>query len=242
MRGFFIERSSRRLYRVYVMVVSVGVLISWPSNPVSYYIQFSSKPITLPLSFMVTFIFTYFLSLIPEFSDKRGKNTITDWVYYTPVSIATVFLGYFLYSIAHVGFLLALVAPLLIIAAAASGVATTTMASACLIVFAYSLFSKQFLHMLTLIFEERPFLRVVIFGLGIIFSILLSLRLFPVANPIVAAQSALIGIEAAMSADGPGFVAWQKTVMVYAVGTAAVSVVSVLRLGLLRREAEISDE
>lgn len=242
MRSFFVERSSRRLYRVYVVVALAGVLISWPSNPVSYYIQFSSKPITFPLTYMVTFIFTYVLSLVPEFSDQRGTNTITEWVFYTPVPIATVFLGYFLYSIAHVGFLLALVAPLLIVAAAASGVATSTMAAACLVVFVYSLFSKQLLHMLTLIFEERPFLRVFIFGVGIFFTILLSLRLFPVANPIVAAQAVLVGVEAAMSAEGPGFVAWQETVMVYAAGSAAVSVVSVLRLALLRREAGISDE
>ncbi len=235
MRNFFAERSSLRLFRVYVSVMTAAVLVSWPSNPVSYYIQFSSKPITLPLSFMVMFFFTFFLSLMPEFSDHRGKHTITDWLHYTPVSVITVFSGYFLYSMVHVAFLLALVAPLLIAAAAASGLAADAVASSCLIVFVYSLFFKQLLHMLTLLFETRPFVRTLIFGAILVFSILLSVRLLPVANPVLAAQSVIANIERTGGLDELFVAAWQDTVILYAVGIAAVSLVSILRLGIVRR-------
>lgn len=228
-RTHLLDRTKARLYRAYVVVLAVIVFLAWPSYSISYYLQFSSKPITLPLTILVMFVFSYILALVPDYSDEHPQSNLTDWIFYTPVRVLTAFGGSLLFSIVHVVFILGLPAPLLVAAAAASGVTAKTVLSACAVTFIFSLFSKQLILMLKLISEKRFIIRTLVFGCFLVFAVLLSVRFYPDANPLLAVQSALAGTDE---------VEWHRFVRLYGIGTGAVAIVSVLRLASLRREAE----
>lgn len=238
MRDFFSGKVSLRPYRLYAVSLAVLVFLAWPSNPVSYYIQFASKPITFPITFILTFVFAFVLCLIPEFSAQRGENSLTDWVFYTSVGVLSTYLSYLLFSIVHVSLVFLLAAPVLVVAAAASGLNISAVAAACFVAFTFCLSAKTVTNMINLLLEKRPFFRTLFFGAYMLFALLLSVRLYPSYNPALAAQSIII------DADRNGYLedlfasAWQTTVLLYAIVIGVSSLVSVLRLFLLRREAK----
>ncbi|MBT3274975.1 MAG: hypothetical protein HN368_17605 [Spirochaetales bacterium] len=236
LRDHFADKRTLRSYKIYTASLCVIIFATWPSNPISYYLQFSSKPITLATTFMVMFLFVIVLSMAEEYSRSSSRNSLADWIVFSPVHIGRVLWGRFQFFILHSAFLLILPAPLILTAAAASGLLIKDILAAGSVVLMFCVFTKVLILMLELIFR-RMYMRTVCMCLFLIFAVLLSARYSPAANPILAVQL-LIG-KSSRSGDAL-FFTWTDTLVLYGTAMIAAWAVSTYKLIRLRKEAEVS--
>ena len=235
-RIHFEDRKILRMYRFYLIILSLSVLVTWPSNSISYYLQFNSRPFTLPFTFMLMFILAFILAMAPEYDRGRGRNSLADWILYTPIHTFAAYSGRFLFFVAHSLFLLILPAPLLFASATASGLKVPNLFAAISVVMVFCVFFKALVSALQLVLYKRVFLRAVIVIASFIFAVLLSIKIYPPANPFLAVQPLLSGTGPTLSLDQRLNFPWTTTLVVYGAATVVVALISVYKLSAVRRE------
>lgn len=234
LRSHLQSRPILRLLRSYLVVLSLMLIISWPNNPLSHYLQFSGRPATFQFVFLILFLFAFILSILPRSIQDQGAYSLIEWISYTPVGVCAAYIGRFAFSTCYVLFLIALPSPLIIIAATATGVPPRRVAAACVVLLVFCLNFRTFLLMLQLILMRRPIIRVLTAGLILLFLLFLSVRLAPIIHPVLVIQGILSGTDQISLLNYEREFTWTATVLIYGLSLGICIVISITAMKIFK--------
>ena len=191
MRLYFSDSRIIRTYLGYTVLLTLSVVIWWPKRSFFDFLELRSVPSTFNLTVAsVYLLLVYVGSRFGLNAYGRGRtHSLTSWLNLTPLGPTAIIAGKSGLAFVHTCFFLSLAAPFLVLAASPSGVtletAGLTLAALLLFAFTYRLIG---LFLLTFL-EGRALASAILYWAVILVVGLLSLYIFPRANPVLALLS-----------------------------------------------------
>jgi hypothetical protein len=192
----FSDVTFRRSYTAYIVTLAVTILLWWPANHFSYFVQFNARPSTLFFAVLVLLGFAlYFAIRVPARTAQKhaGAYSAEQWMKYGNATPMMLFLGTSLFSLVRTTILIATGLPFVAASLAVSGTGVTATAVALAIVACFAITIDMVVRALYAALPERPLIRFLILALVLLFFFLLNVRSAPHLNPMVALQSIVSG-------------------------------------------------
>ncbi len=223
----FSGKATMRAYRVYLATIALVILLWWPVNHWSYFIQFGSRPATFALALFTSFGGMLYFALRNPRADSRVASDAERWIRHAGIAPLAFYAGTMLFSLFYLLFLAALSFPLVLTSLAVSGADLSTCLTAGLIAAMFA-FTIRVCHQTTLVaLPNRGGVRFLIVAAVLLFFFLFSVRGMPYANPVISLQSIIAG-ENASSLVSPEFGTVRFRRQSIRSGAVSVTVVSVV--------------
>ena len=193
METHFKDDSMLRGYRIYLGVLAASILLWWPMNHFSFFLQFGGRPATFSFAVFVALAGMVYFAFRNPHSQTKGATGAEGWMRYGGLGPFGFFTGSMLFMLFHTVFLAALSLPLILASLAVSGADLRTCADAGAIIVLFSLTMRICHRTLLAAFPGHGGLRFLIISVVLLFFLLFSVRWLPFLNPIISVQSTVAG-------------------------------------------------
>jgi hypothetical protein len=185
---YFSDQRILRVYRVYLALLGLSLLLCWPKQGMGNFLLAQTPPYTYQLMIVSTFVVCTFLSgrFGLQHYGRYQMHSLSSWLKFTPLHPVRIIGGKVTLALMHSIFLTMLALPFLIVAASPSGVPIEGALTSTLILLicatSYRIIGLFFLAAM----EDRPLAAGIVLWAIILTLNLLSLYLFPRANAVLA--------------------------------------------------------
>ncbi len=226
-------------YQLYVALLAVILVFSWPKDHYFYFVQFDKTPATY--SVVVVSLLLILAVMSTHFGGdgigRREIHPLDDWLRYTGVSVVGILQGKLFFAAIHTLLLALLAVPCLVVAASPSGIPMKAIPLSMLVISVCSLTYRAIALLVTVVLEGYPFAVFLVRWSASGFLLFGTLTVFPRANPLQALLRLTASGDRAWS-----FSLFVHTLVVHAVLLAVVTLVSLVALGIQRVRVRTSEE
>lgn len=178
----------RVVYAVYVGILTVAILLVWPSRGFMEFFATSTVPSAFQALALLQLLLLSGLSIYAGMDRLATAQIIrhSEWLERTRVPVATLYFGKIASSFFNTVMLLSLGVPFLFIAAGPAGIPTRSILATGLILFLVAWFCRLVGMLISIVGEHRDVIRIVGSWIFLALLYLATIQVFQPLNPVIA--------------------------------------------------------
>ncbi len=216
----FVSTGAHKLYRIYMVTMTLLTLAWWPAEHIEYFLQFNTRPSTFLFAVYGVLFFSVYFAIKLSIASGTYSHDPESWFRHTRIRIVTFTSGKIIFALFHSLFLIAIALPILVASAGISGIGLRSMFLSIAVIVVFSFLTRMFGLTIATVAEHRVWPKILSVLLFFLFFLHFSIRLAPLLNPVLGIQS-ILGSGSITMTIGSRF------------GTDVFTQQVILRLGLL---------